>query len=191
MTGSPLITHCPQCASNALSWPSPKHFTCSVCGFLLYLNIAAAVAAIIECQGKILFGVRKHEPMRGMLDLPGGFVDQGESAEAALRREAREELGLEITDLRYLFSFPNKYQYHGIEYDTLDMIFLAQFDRFPAVEAADDLEGVLWLEQSEIRFESIGFASLRQAVRQYLEGKSEAVQAVRTDVSICVDAVKE
>ena len=62
--GNASITHCPQCASETLTWPSPKHFACADCGFVLYLNIAAAVAVIIECQGKILLGVRRHEPKK-------------------------------------------------------------------------------------------------------------------------------
>ena len=163
------ITHCPQCGSQALSWPSPKHFTCADCGFVLYLNIAAAVAVIMECRGKILFGVRKHEPQRGMLDLPGGFVDQGESAEEAARREVQEELGVAVHDMRYLFSFPNKYRYRGIEYDTLDLIFLARWDEAPAVKAADDLEDALWVSHDAVEYDKIGFSSLSRAVRRYLE----------------------
>lgn len=169
MTDTVPITRCPQCGSESLSWPSPKNFACSSCGFVLYLNIAAAVAVIIECQGKILFGIRKNEPSRGMLDLPGGFVDQGESAEEALQREIKEELGIDIYDMRYLFSFPNKYLYRGVEYDTLDLIFGVQFDEFPQLKAADDLEDILWLERDAIEFYKIGFSSLRLAVRQYLE----------------------
>jgi ADP-ribose pyrophosphatase YjhB (NUDIX family) len=170
MTGSASITHCPQCGSESLVWPSPKNFTCTACGFMLYLNIAAAVAIIIECQGKILFGVRKHEPQRGMLDLPGGFVDQRETAEDALRREVKEELGIMVHDMCYLFSFPNKYLYRGIEYDTLDLVFLVQFDEFPQAVAADDLADLLWIERNAIDFDRIGFSSLRKAVQRYLEG---------------------
>jgi mutator protein MutT len=170
MTGPAAITRCPQCGSESLVWPSPKNFSCTACGFMLYLNIAAAVAVIIECQGRILFGVRKNEPERGMLDLPGGFVDQGETAEQALRRELQEELGIAVQDLRYLFSFPNKYLYRGIEYDTLDLVFLVQFDEFPQAVAADDLADLLWIERNAIDFDRIGFSSLRKAVQRYLEG---------------------
>lgn len=169
MTGTPSITHCPHCGNESLSWPSGKNFTCGACGFVLYLNIAAAVAVIIECRGKILFGVRKNEPGQGMLDLPGGFADQGESAEEAIRREVKEELNIDAADVRYLFSFPNKYLYRGIEYDTLDLVFLAKFDDFPPVVAGDDLADVVWLARTDIEFEKIAFTSLQRAVRHYLE----------------------
>lgn len=168
MSGLAAIGRCPQCGSELLVWPSPKNFSCTSCGFILYLNIAAAVAVIIECQDKILFGVRKNEPKRGMFDLPGGFVDQGETAEQALRREMQEELGVTVQDMRYLFSFPNKYLYCGIEYDTLDLIFLVRFDEFPQIQAADDLEAVIWFDRAAIEFDKIAFSSIRQAVRLYL-----------------------
>ena len=166
-----LITHCPKCGNTSLSWPSRKKFTCDDCGFALYLNIAAAAAVIIECQGKILFGIRRHDPGIGMLDLPGGFSDPGESSEETARRELREELNLDIEKIRYLFSFPNQYIYKGIKYDTLDMIFLARFDTVPEVEAGDDLIDSVWIAYDDIEFEKIAFRSLRQAVQRYLESK--------------------
>lgn len=168
-----LILHCPKCGNTSLSWPSRKYFTCDDCGFALYLNIAAAAAVIIECQGKILFGIRKHDPGIGMLDLPGGFSDPGESAEETARRELREELSLDIEEMSYLYSFPNQYSYKGIEYDTLDMIFLARFDTFPEIDAGDDFIDTVWVAFDDIELEKIAFKSLRQAVKCYLEkGKS-------------------
>ena len=166
--GNPSITHCPRCGGESLSWPSPQNFECAACGFTLFLNTAAAVAVIIECRGKILFGVRKHEPWRGMLDLPGGFVDPGETAEEAARREVKEELGIDISGKRYFCSLPNTYPYRGIVYNTLDLIFLVHFDEPPDVKAADDLEDVLWVDRDAVEFERIAFDSLRRALRRYL-----------------------
>jgi ADP-ribose pyrophosphatase YjhB (NUDIX family) len=136
---------------------------------MLYLNIAAAVGVIMECRGKLLFGVRRHEPGRGMLDLAGGFVDAGESAEEAARREVREELGIELPEMRYLFSFPNRYPFRGMVYDTLDMIFLVQWEHPPCVKAGDDLAEVVWVERGAVEFERIAFDSLRRAVHRYLD----------------------
>lgn len=163
------IRCCPQCGGEMLEWPSIKQFSCSSCGFVLFLNIAAAVGVIVECRGKLLFGVRKHEPQRGMLDLPGGFVDQGETAEQAVLRELQEETGLVAPSARYLYSFPNRYPYKGITYDTLDLIFLVQLDEPPQLQAADDLAELVWLDRHRIELERIGFPSLRKAVQRYLE----------------------
>jgi mutator protein MutT len=170
----PAIKYCPRCGGESLSWPTPKHFRCAACGFVLYLNIAAAVAVIMECRGEILFGVRKHDPGSGMLDLPGGFADPGETAEEAARREVMEELGITIPEMRYLFSLPNRYPYSGMVYDTLDLIFLVRFDERPQIKAGDDLEDVVWVRGDAVEYERIAFDSLRKGVRRFLAGLEEA-----------------
>ncbi|MBU2560394.1 NUDIX hydrolase [archaeon] len=55
------------------------------------------VDAVIERDGKILLIKRKNEPFKGDFALPGGFVEYNESAEDAIKREAEEETGLDIT----------------------------------------------------------------------------------------------
>ncbi|NVO00734.1 MAG: NUDIX domain-containing protein [Geobacteraceae bacterium] len=166
---SKTIVHCPGCGGQNLSWPTRKNFSCGDCGFLLYLNTAAAAAVIIECRGKILFGLRKNEPGRGMLDLPGGFVDPGESGEEAALREVREETGIELPELHYLFSLPNSYHYRDVVYDTLDLIFHCRLTELPLMQAADDLVELLWIDYGNIVIENIAFISLRQAVKRYLD----------------------
>ena len=59
---------------------------------------------------------------------PGGFADPGETAEEACFRECREELGVEIKNLRYVGSFPNTYEYNGILYKTCDLFFEAELE---------------------------------------------------------------
>lgn len=165
------ILHCPRCASREITWHSTNNFECKGCGFTLFLNVASAVAVIIESEGKILFGIRKNEPGRGMLDLPGGFADPGESAEECARREVREETGVDLTSLRYLMSLPNSYPYRDILYNTLDIIFTVGFDEPPVIYAGDDLAEVVWLDRESIDLDSIAFSSLREAVRLYLQEK--------------------
>ncbi len=61
------------------------------------------VGAIIErADGKLLL-VRTHK-WRGRWGLPGGKVDRGETLEDALRRELREETGLEIRDIEFVIA---------------------------------------------------------------------------------------
>lgn len=168
----PPLVHCPRCASRGITWHSAKNFECSACGFMLYLNVAAAVAVIIEAEGKILFGLRRNEPGRGMLDLPGGFADPAESAEECARREVREETGLEIGDMRYLLSLPNTYLYRDIVYDTLDIVFTVRLDRMPPAAAGDDLTELVWVDRDRVDLDAIAFSSLREAVRRYC-GMSE------------------
>ena len=54
------------------------------------------VGAVIVRDGKALIVKRAHEPRKGEWSLPGGQLDLGESLEDAVRREVREETGLDV-----------------------------------------------------------------------------------------------
>ena len=54
------------------------------------------VDIVVRRGAKFLFIKRKNDPFKGMLALPGGFVDDGEQVERAASRELREETGVEI-----------------------------------------------------------------------------------------------
>jgi 8-oxo-dGTP diphosphatase len=56
------------------------------------------VAAVVETEGKLLICRRpSHKRHGGLWEFPGGKVEDGEDDLAALRRELREELGVEVT----------------------------------------------------------------------------------------------
>ena len=128
------------------------------------MNPSAATAAIIEHAGEILFVVRAKEPAAGMLDLPGGFVDAGESVEEALARELEEELGLKNVQAQYMGSFPNVYPYAGVTYRTIDLIYTARLETRPDLNAADDVLEIVWIDCNNIPFDRIAFASTRNAI---------------------------
>ena len=52
---------------------------------------AANVAIIKNSEGEILVTLRKQEPAKGTLDLPGGFTEIGETSEEGVKREVMEE----------------------------------------------------------------------------------------------------
>lgn len=55
------------------------------------------VDIIITCDnGDIVLVKRKNEPFSGSWELPGGFVEYGETVESTAIREAEEETGLEV-----------------------------------------------------------------------------------------------
>jgi len=168
-----VFKYCPKCGAAAMQVVGPKLLRCEACGFELYLNPAAAVAGVIvDGQGRMVVLVRGNEPGKGRWDLPGGFVDPGDTAEEAIRREVREEIGLEVTAMRYLGSWPNVYEYGGVRYRTLDLGFVCEAD---AVEQArpreSEVEQVLLLPPGEIEIARFAFASVGRIAVEYLRGQ--------------------
>jgi NAD+ diphosphatase len=164
---SGVLRYCPKCGAAALRPVESKLWHCTSCGFELYLNVAAAVAALIaDGQGRLLIVVRGEEPRKGMWDLPGGFVDPGESAEDALRREVAEELGLQVTSTRFLCSYPNTYEYGGVRYATIDLGFVCEVAD-ANVTANREIAQVRFVSPRDIDLAQFGFRSTAGIVERY------------------------
>ena len=158
---------CPNCASKNFTYDNNFKFHCNDCNFVLYHNIAAAVAIIFTYEDKILFTVRNVNPDKGKLDLPGGFIDPNETAEEAACREIEEELGLDITlnDLRYITTQPNNYIYRNVAYRTMDIFYecVLKSDSV-SINAEDEINELVWIKRSEIDLNKIGFVSIRKVI---------------------------
>ncbi|MDN5578330.1 MAG: NUDIX domain-containing protein, partial [Chryseobacterium sp.] len=105
------LKFCPKCGQQSLKWDGERKWNCSECDFILFHNVAGAVAVLVKNGDEILFTRRNQEPKKGKLDLAGGFVDPKESAEETCVRELFEEmkLNVDISQLKYLASLPNIY----------------------------------------------------------------------------------
>ena len=90
---------------------------------------APTVDVVIALPGDRVVLVRRRHPPPGWA-LPGGFVDEGETLEAAAVHEAREETGLEVTltDLLYVYSDPRR----DPRRHTLSAVFLGRAAGEPA-----------------------------------------------------------
>lgn len=162
------ISYCPKCGCDSFKARGDKSYLCSECGFIYYHNAAAATVAIIRCESDILMSVRGCEPYRGMLDLPGGFQEYGESFEEGIKRELEEEIGITIKSPKYLFSLPNIYPYNGVVYHSSDAYFEVVFDAKPIVKAGDDVSDLKWVDMESIDYEQIAFDSMKEALRRYI-----------------------
>jgi 8-oxo-dGTP diphosphatase len=80
---------------------------------MTFVKSVKVVCAIIEKDGKFLAARRKYpEALCGFWEFPGGKIDPGEDPEHAIKREIREELGVEVTVKYQLpstaFKYPDK-----------------------------------------------------------------------------------
>jgi len=100
-------------------------------------------SVIYDPAGRVLLIRRKNEPFKGAFALPGGFVDIGETVEAACRREVREEVGLEVGDLKLVgvYSDPRR----DPRGHTVSVAYLTRLPRALAPTAGDDAEAAQWV----------------------------------------------
>ncbi len=142
-----------------------KAVSCPTCGFLYFHNNAVGAGVVIRCGDHVLFTERELEPAKGLLDMPGGFVDYGETLEQAAIRETHEEVGVQLEDVTYLASFPNVYRYADVVYQTCDVYFQARLPERPDVIAADETAACHWLLPETVGADRLAFDSVRQLVR--------------------------
>lgn len=179
-----MFNFCPSCASKKINFEDGKVFRCPDCGFVYYHNIAAATGCLISVPSaegeRLVFTVRGKDPGKGLMDMPGGFVDAGEGALEGLYRELQEEIGwtppvpdgAKLTDVFKLYaSFSNVYKYKGIDYNTCDLYFsvcapgLTQDDL--CLEKGEIAE-VRFLKPEQINIDQFAFESTKRAVKVYL-----------------------
>ena len=143
--------YCPRCATGLEARreapEDPERPTCPACGFVHYENPAPTVQAWIERDGRYLFLRRAREPKRGEWNLTGGFVEPFESPEDAIRREAREELGVEVVVDGLIGAFPSPYADTGRA--TLDLALRCRISG-GELRLSDESEEAGWFALDEV-----------------------------------------
>jgi ADP-ribose pyrophosphatase YjhB (NUDIX family) len=158
---------CPRCGGKQLQSNDAKSFVCLSCGFVYYHGAAAVVSAIVECDDKIILTRRANEPQKGLLALPGGFVDYEESLEAALIRELQEELNLTGTSPVYLCSNWERYFSRDVQYFCTIAFFVVKVNDFSTITARDDIEAFQLIRPGEIDYDKLAFGTDRVALDEY------------------------
>lgn len=167
-----LFKYCPECGSPEFLVNNEKSKRCENCGFVYYFNVSAAtVAFILNARNELLVCRRAKEPMKGTLDLAGGFIDQFETGEQGVAREVLEETGLEVTEAVYQFSLPNTYLYSGFLVHTLDQFFVCKVKDDTRLGAMDDVAEAFWMPLDAVNPEEFGLDSVREGVRRFINEK--------------------
>ena len=99
---------CGRCGTPTEPVPGERARRCPRCGLTSFPRLSPAVIVLIE-RGETILLARGRQFPEGFYGIIAGFVEPGESLEEAVRREVREEVGIEIADLRYFGSQPWPY----------------------------------------------------------------------------------
>jgi len=161
--------YCPICGSKHFVDNDARSKRCLDCGFTFYLNAASAVAAlIVNDKDELLLCQRKFEPYKGTLDLPGGFVEFDETAEEAVAREVKEEVGGEVISAQYFGTLPNTYPYSDLLVHTLDMTFVCKLKDYNHLKPADDASELMFVPLDEVDPSLVSLVSIRHFIEMFL-----------------------
>ena len=159
------VRFCPSCghAMEPVLLDGRTRPRCPSCGHVDWGNPKPAVGAILVREGRVLLSRRAREPGKGLWDLPGGFLEVGEHPEDAIRRELREETGLEARVVRLLAIATGEYQGAG----TLNLVYLCEAEGEP--RADDDSAELRWCAPDDLP--PMAFPHEEAAVRAWRSGR--------------------
>ena len=143
----------------------PERLVCEECSFIFYLGPKLVAAVIFEVDGGIVMTQRAIEPGYGKWTFPGGFMDRGETAEAAAKREAREEAGVEVEvgPILGLYSYEGQVPVIAVYKGRVTGGKLEPLDETLAVKVFPR-DGLPWSEMA--------FPSTEQALKDYVRSVS-------------------
>lgn len=160
---------CPRCTGllgHAPDESQEQRLHCPRCGLVLYDNPAPTAGAIVvRDDSHVLLVRRARPPGEGMLDVPGGFVEPGETGEQTVIRELLEETGYQIEVTDFVASLPDTYGGSG---STFNLYFRAKVVG-GREHPADDVSELVWTPLTALPPRNqIAFANVAAALERAL-----------------------
>jgi NAD+ diphosphatase len=135
--------HCPRCGERTERIPGEWGKRCPKCRYEHYPHLHPAVITLVMDGDRCLLA-RKSEWAPGRYALVAGFVDNGESLEGAVRREVKEEVGVDVKNIRYVGSqnwpFPSQ----------IMIGFVAEYAGGEVTIDQDELEDARWFPRDQL-----------------------------------------
>jgi NAD+ diphosphatase len=95
--------YCGRCGTPTLDKPDERAKQCPACGYVVYPRVSPAMMVLVT-RGRELLLARANRFPAATYSALAGFVEPGESIEDCIHREVREEVGIEVDQLRYFAS---------------------------------------------------------------------------------------
>ena len=135
------------------------------------LPVVDVAAGILWREGRLLAARRPEgKPLAGFWELPGGKLEAGESAAAALARELAEELGVSVREASFWRAYEHAYPARGIRV-RLHFFHVTEFDGEPAPREGQALAWVTPEEAAGMAFLPADADMLRE-LREAPQGAS-------------------
>lgn len=170
-------SYCPQCGARLeltkIAGEDVQKCGQANCDFIFWRNSAPTASIVISNdKDEILICRRAIEPFLGKLDLPGGFLRLGEHPYNGARREAFEELQVDISIGGVLGFVMDEYGPGGSA--TLNIAMHAKIVG-GAIKASDDVASCAWIDAKEIDRADLAFNNNAQVIDLYLNSRSPEV----------------
>jgi ADP-ribose pyrophosphatase YjhB (NUDIX family) len=153
------MNYCSHCGSSKLHQKQPtedthKRIVCDECARVHYHNPTIICGCIIEQDDKVALCLRAIEPQKNTWTIPAGYLEFGESTEAAAQREALEETGMEV-EIRELYSVFNVQHMHQVY-----IIYRAQFVQ-KNQEMGHESLAVKWFTEQTLPAEQLAYPAIK------------------------------
>ncbi len=130
-------------------------------------NIEIISRAIILDRDKILLCKKKGNDY---YFLPGGHVEFDETAKVALRRELKEELGVEAKKIEYVGTVENMFSENGNRHHEINLIFFVEPKNHSSISNEDHID-FFWTDIDKLEGENIEPVALKNAIIQWLKDR--------------------
>jgi NAD+ diphosphatase len=97
--------YCGRCGTPTIGKPSERAKECPRCGLTSFPRLSPAIIVAVERDGSLLLAHAHRQPP-GFYSVLAGFVEPGETLEQAVMREIKEEVGIDVANIRYFGSQP-------------------------------------------------------------------------------------
>jgi len=159
--------YCGKCGAKAVHDTDERMMRCPKCGNMIFPRIMPSVIVAVT-NGDELVLTQYNRPGALRTALVAGFNEFGETIEQTVHREVKEELGLDVTDLRYYKSQP-----WGISGGGLMFGFWCKVEGDPTItlERVELADGA-WVSRQELKetFVDTGVALTAEMIRVFSEG---------------------
>ena len=135
--------YCGRCGKPTAMKTTEFAMSCPACDLVVYPRISPAVMVLVS-RGDELLLARSPHFRPGVFSALAGFVEAGETLEQCAVREVREEVGIEITNLRYFQSQPWPFP------DSLMLAFFADYAGGVITPDPVEIEAAGWFSRSEL-----------------------------------------
>jgi len=135
--------YCSQCGAKTSKKLNEYAKVCSNCGFTVYPRISPCVIVAVLNEDKILLIRSKHFKV-DFYTVISGFVESGETLEECLRREVKEEVGIEVKNISYFGSQPWPFP------DSLMIAFTAEYDSGDITIDEEEIVDARWFTAGEL-----------------------------------------